>query len=384
METNSLSEEATNHASLATINFWKASSNALRSVIDPDGNWLTNHDQVTQVVVNYFKDSLGSQNISYRELSTCIEEIVQFRWTEECCQALQSPIGRKEVRRVLFSMDGGKAPGRDGYSVGFFKGAWTVVGEGFCDVVLHFFETNYFPQGELVRAYHLHRGKPRSTMKVDLQKAYDSVNWDFLFGLLIAIDDLMIFCTADNHSISFIKETIKRFGELSGLFANLAKSSIFLVGVNSSKASRLAANMGFSIGHLPVSYLGLPLLSGRLRSSDCDPLIQCITSRIRCWSARVLSFAGRLQLVRSVLRSLQVYWASVFMLPMKVHRDVDKILRAYLWRGKEEGRGGAKVVWDEVCLPFDEGGLAIRDGSSWNIASTLKILWLLLVKSGSL
>ena len=41
---------------------------------------------------------------------------------------------------------------------------------------------------------------------------------------LTFIDDLMIFCTADNHSISFIKETIKRFGELSGLFANLAKS----------------------------------------------------------------------------------------------------------------------------------------------------------------
>ncbi|XP_031745732.1 uncharacterized protein LOC116406188 [Cucumis sativus] len=160
---------------------------------------------------------------------------------------------------------------------------------------------------------------------------------------LTFVDDLMIFCTADNHSISFIKETIKRFGELSGLFANLAKSSNFLVGVNSSKASWLAPNMDFSIGHLPVRYLGLPLLSGRLRSSDCDPLIQRITSHIRSWSARVLSFAG-----------------------------------------KEEGRGGAKVAWDEVCLPFDEGGLDIRDGSSWNIASTLKILWLLLVKSGSL
>ena len=142
--------------------------------------------------------------------------------------------------------------------------------------------------------------------------------------------------------------------------------------------------MGFTIGHHPVRYLGLPLLLGRLRSSDCDPLIQRITSRIRSWPARVLSFAGRLQLVRLVLRSLQVYWASVFMLPMKVHRDVDKILRSYLWRGNGKGRGSAKVAWDEVCLPFDEGGLAIRDLSSWNKARALKILWLLLVKSRSL
>ena len=84
----------------------------------------------------------------------------------------------------------------------------------------------------------------------------------------------MIFCAADNYSMSFIKETIQKFGELSILFANLSKSSIFLVGVNSVEASRLAANMGFTIGHLPVRYLGLPLLSGMLQSSNCNPLIQ--------------------------------------------------------------------------------------------------------------
>ena len=50
------------------------------------------------------------------------------------------------MRRVLFSMDSGKAPGPNGYSVGFFKGDWTVVGEDFCDVVIHFFETKNFPQ----------------------------------------------------------------------------------------------------------------------------------------------------------------------------------------------------------------------------------------------
>ncbi|KAA0036886.1 zf-RVT domain-containing protein [Cucumis melo var. makuwa] len=125
-----------------------------------------------------------------------------------------------------------------------------------------------------------------------------------------------------------------------------------------------------------------PSSSEHLLSSTIS--ILRITSRIRSWTARVLSFAGRLQLVRSVLRSLQVYWASVFVLPAYVHNEVDKILRSYLWKGKEEGRGGIKVAWVDVCLPFEEGGLGIRDGPSWNIANTLKILWLMLTNSGSL
>lgn len=46
--------------------------------------------------------------------------------------------------RLLFS-DSKKAPDPDGFSVGSFKGVWPVVGEAFCDVVLHFFKTYYLP-----------------------------------------------------------------------------------------------------------------------------------------------------------------------------------------------------------------------------------------------
>lgn len=54
----------------------------------------------------------------------------------------------------------------------------------------------------------------------------------------------------------------------------------------------------------------------------------------------------------------------MFLLLASVDHEVDKILRPYLWREKEEGRGGVKVAWGKVCLPFDEGGLVIRDGLS--------------------
>lgn len=37
---------------------------------------------------------------------------------------------------------------------------------------------------ELFRNYHRHKGTPRCAFKVDIRKAYDSVNWDFLFEAL--------------------------------------------------------------------------------------------------------------------------------------------------------------------------------------------------------
>ena len=99
------------------------SCNSLCSMVNSKCFRLTTHDGVTQVVVNYLRNSLGSQNIGYRELSPWIDDIVQFRWSEECSMALQAPIGREKVRRVLFFMDRGKAPSPDGFCIGFFKGA---------------------------------------------------------------------------------------------------------------------------------------------------------------------------------------------------------------------------------------------------------------------
>ena len=52
-----------------------------------------------------------------------------------------------------------------------------------------------------------------------------------------------------------------------------------------------------------------------------------------------------------------------------VKRGVKEVLR---WRGRR------------CIFLFKEGGLALYDGPSWNIASTMKILWLLLASLGSL
>ena len=153
-------------------------------------------------------------------------------------------------------------------------------------------------------------------------------------------DDLMLFCRVEETSIARIGECLDQFCSLSGLRAKLDKSSMFLSGVPAGRKANLLSILGYSVGELPVRYLGVPLITSKLRGSHCQVLVDRITDKASSWKCRALSYAGRLQLIKSVLFSIQVYWSSMFILPKVVIRKVEAILRAFLWKGSDLSPGG--------------------------------------------
>ncbi|KAL2226567.1 UNVERIFIED_CONTAM: hypothetical protein Sindi_2015400, partial [Sesamum indicum] len=86
-----------------------------------------------------------------------------------------------------------------------------------------------------------------------------------------------------------------------------------------------------------------------------------------------LSYAGRVQILKFVLTSLSVYWASAFILPKKIIKEIEKRLRTLLWKGTGNS-GYAKVAWNDVCRPVEEGGQGIRDVATLNQALMSKKL----------
>lgn len=72
---------------------------------------------------------------------------------------------------------------------------------------------------------------------------------------------------------------------------------------------------------------------------------------------------------------MQVYWGSMFILPVSVSKAVEKLMRNFLWSGDETGKGRAKVSWKEVCLPKVEGGLGIKPMILWNQAMMAFHVW---------
>ena len=109
-----------------------------------------------------------------------------------------------------------------------------------------------------------------------------------------------------------------------------------------------------------MKYLGVPLISTRLSHCDCQPLLEKIMAKIQSWTSRALSYAGRLQLIGYMLYSIQLYWCSMFIIPKYTISKIEQFFSSFLWAGKLGNSRRAKVRWESVCLPKEEGMLGLR------------------------
>ena len=188
-------------------------------------------------------------------------------------------------------------------------------------------------------------------------------------------DDLMLFCGDSVESASTLKKALTDFSLASGLHPNESKSCIFIAGSDERYKQAVLNIFRFPLGSLPIKYLGIPLITTRLMYGDCLPMIESITMRIKSWTTKILSYAGRVQLIQSVMFGVQEFWASILYLPKRVLQKVEQIIRAFLWKGPEMSNGGAKVEWEELTKPKSKGGLGIKKLEDWNTASLAKHLW---------
>ncbi|XP_058741730.1 uncharacterized protein LOC131614119 [Vicia villosa] len=174
------------------------------------------------------------------------------------------------------------------------------------------------------------------------------------------------------------------FTNSTGLKASLPKSKIFFGGIDESTQKSLQEVSGFAVGSLPVKYRGVPLDSKKLTINKCQQLIHKMTARLSHWSTRLLSYAGRIHLVRSVLFAIANYWMQIFLLPKKVIHHIDQLCRIFIWTGKDMPSKKAPVSWKSLCDPMSAGGRNLIFLGNWNKAAISKLLWYVCAKKNKL
>ncbi|XP_073298551.1 uncharacterized protein [Primulina huaijiensis] len=81
-------------------------------------------------------------------------------------------------------------------------------------------------------------------------------------------------------------------------------------------------------------YLGIPLAAKQLKSSDYCKIVDAIAAKINSWPRHSLYYAGKLELIRSVIQA-----------------------------------------WETLCKLLSDGGLGLKNLRGWNLALIAKTLW---------
>ncbi|GKF23430.1 hypothetical protein Tco_0075752, partial [Tanacetum coccineum] len=74
-------------------------------------------------------------------------------------------------------------------------------------------------------------------------------------------------------SLKVIKEALDEFNMISGLVLNMGKSTVFFGNLNNLTKQEIIDVMPFKVGSLPVTYLGVPLITKQNRIGDCKCLV---------------------------------------------------------------------------------------------------------------
>jgi hypothetical protein len=192
---------------------------------------------------------------------------------------------------------------------------------------------------------------------------------------ILYADDIMLFCKATNSNIQVLSDLFLNYADISGQKVNPTKSSIFAGALSHQRLHVIADRLGFSIGSLPFTYLGVPIFQGKPKRCHLQPIADKIKVKLSAWKASYLTMAGRAQLVRSVILGMLVHTFSVYSWPVSLIKDLERWMRNFIWSGDVNQRKLVTVSWEKVCSSFKEGGLNIRSLSKLNQASNLKLCW---------
>ena len=144
-----------------------------------------------------------------------------------------------------------------------------------------------------------------------LKAAGDHANFKFYprcnrlkLNHLCFADNFMIFCRGELAYVRILLDHLEIFAKSSGLVANSSKSDMYLAGIATSLKQHIVDSCNIPLGFMPFRYSGVLLSSKRLSAVECERLATNMTSKVRSWHARNLSYAARLQLVSSILMNI--------------------------------------------------------------------------------
>ncbi|KAK4382686.1 Retrovirus-related Pol polyprotein from type-2 retrotransposable element R2DM [Sesamum angolense] len=430
--------------------------------------WLKGGDQCS-------KDLLGGDRTDRALDLQYLRPWARHILTEEEACALIRPVTVDDVKTTMFDIEEDKAPGPDGFSPGFYKAAWPIVGKEISKAIMDLLTTGrilkqvnvtlltlipkvrtphsvtdfrpisccnviykviskilvcrfreilnllispsqnaFVPvrlisdsvllAQELFFGYNQCRLPPRCALKVDLRKAYDTVEWDFLFATLRLFGFPAVFIRWIEECVTSAHYSVVVNGGVHGFFAGargLRQGDpmspylyVLVMEVLQMILQQFIDQDGQFLYHWRCTELKLFQLSFAddlllLCKADVRSLLDYGIHCLRRWGSRKATYLLRTLVYHLFQQGSQsqivnrCYKKSTAALrdgresssPLQgIINEMIKRLRTFLWKGTSSS-GYPKVTWEVVCRPIEEGGQGIKDIFALNRALMSKHLW---------
>uniref|UniRef100_A0A2N9J7P9 CCHC-type domain-containing protein n=1 Tax=Fagus sylvatica TaxID=28930 RepID=A0A2N9J7P9_FAGSY len=257
--------------------------------------WIIDNELIRLHIQQWFVDLFSTSHL-HPPNGFCLP-IWAPRISDQEALSLTAHVDAKDVKMSLWSLKAFKAPGPNGLHPRFFQKCWPTVGDSVVN------EAAFVPgrrgldnvviAQELIHSIHRKKGRMgQLILKLDLEKAYDRLEWDFIPLVNGGQLDNFKPSRGIRQGDSFISLPIHNLYGVFEALRSLRHRLLVIVASQSLEFSKIVVSSPVKSTPNLGKYLGFPLRTNGHSSRDFDFVVEKVQAKLPSWKAKLLSPVG--------------------------------------------------------------------------------------------
>ncbi|XP_045822398.1 uncharacterized protein LOC123915305 [Trifolium pratense] len=383
---------------------------------------ITMEDELESHIVNYFKTIFCETNncIANSMVQDCIPSLV----SPEDNVSLTTLPSELDIKTAVFDMNG---DGALKIITKILAGRLSLIATKIISPQRGFIPERHISDCVIITSEAINVLSKKSyagniALKIDIRKAFDTLDWNFLLSVLKHFGFCATFCAWIEEILLSARLSVLVNGKLAGFFnctrgvrqgdplspllfciaeevlsrsiSNallngelslmthcrntpipfhvLYADDIMVFCKGSKKNIRCLMRIFHAYGQISGQEAFLSITSGARFLLEIQRLF---ISKLASWKGALLSIMGRVQLVRAIIHGMLIYSFHIYAWPQMLLKKIDRWIRNFIWSGDINTKKVCTVAWSKVCRPFAEGGLNIRSLRRINDSLMLHLCW---------